>query len=390
MTGTTDNHRCPDTKLVRTYRSVTVERSRAALAFRGPAGALCRVAGLLGFLGLLCTAFIEVCQRFSLESGIPTVGETARIVLGSLVVSAVLGVLSSLTGRVWPSAAVIFFLSVALGVFNAIKLAMRFEPLYPGDVTMAGQSASIVGMVGRARLSAAVAMIALSSAIAVILARKVRCIPLVDRAATALRGRRSLWLRGLILLWSASVLACATHFGNPGNLLRRAYEATGDQWSQSSQAAVYIREGFVGGTLANLDPKAMDRPSGYSRVAMQRLRDRYTTRAMRINDPRTPALLRKTNVVMVMSESFSDPRRLIGLTPQEDPIPFTHRLLNTSSSGQMLSPGYGGGTANVEFEALTSLSMSQFLPNLTYPYSMLIAHRSWFPSIVAYMRKQGP
>lgn len=42
-------------------------------------------------------------------------------------------------------------------------------------------------------------------------------------------------------------------------------------------------------------------------------------------------------------------------------------------SGNMLSNGYGGGTANMEFQALTGLSMGNFDPALITPYTQLVS-----------------
>ena len=78
-------------------------------------------------------------------------------------------------------------------------------------------------------------------------------------------------------------------------------------------------------------------------------------------------LLPETNVIYIMNESFADPLELEGLDLQSDPIPFTRALMDTSYSGELLSQGYGGGTANIEFEALTGFSMEPFAANITTP-----------------------
>ena len=66
----------------------------------------------------------------------------------------------------------------------------------------------------------------------------------------------------------------------------------------------------------------------------------------------------KPNVIMVMSEAFWDPTWMKGVTFSEDPIPYFHQLQKESTNGLMISPVYGGGTVNTEFEALTGMSTS--------------------------------
>lgn len=47
----------------------------------------------------------------------------------------------------------------------------------------------------------------------------------------------------------------------------------------------------------------------------------------------------------------------------------------------MLSSGYGGGTANLEFQQITGLSMANFDASLTSPYQQLVPSLSWTPTI---------
>ena len=47
----------------------------------------------------------------------------------------------------------------------------------------------------------------------------------------------------------------------------------------------------------------------------------------------------------------------------------------------MLSPGYGGGTANIEYQALTGLSMANYSPTLSIAYQQLVPSLKWAPTI---------
>ena len=58
-------------------------------------------------------------------------------------------------------------------------------------------------------------------------------------------------------------------------------------------------------------------------------------------------------------------------------------------SGSMRSPLIGGGTANIEFEALTGQSTSQFNPQMTTPYQMLVPKERTYPSAVGYFEAKG-
>ena len=80
-------------------------------------------------------------------------------------------------------------------------------------------------------------------------------------------------------------------------------------------------------------------------------------------------------MIMILSESFSDPTRVPGITLSEDPMPNIRALKNTTTSGLMLSPGYGGGTANIEYQALTGWDLALFDNSMQVPYQQLVPHQ---------------
>lgn len=77
------------------------------------------------------------------------------------------------------------------------------------------------------------------------------------------------------------------------------------------------------------------------------------------------------NLIIVLSESFWDATQLPGLEFSRDPAPFFHGLQERYTHGTMLSPMFGGGTANVEFEVLTGHSY-RFFPKDSIVYEQYI------------------
>jgi phosphoglycerol transferase MdoB-like AlkP superfamily enzyme len=70
---------------------------------------------------------------------------------------------------------------------------------------------------------------------------------------------------------------------------------------------------------------------------------------------------KKPNTIVIMNESFWDPTLIKNLEFSEELTPTLKKLRDTSSFGYMVSPEFGGGTSNIEFEILTGNSM-YFLP----------------------------
>ncbi len=87
-----------------------------------------------------------------------------------------------------------------------------------------------------------------------------------------------------------------------------------------------------------------------------------------------------------MNEAFWDPTLLTNVTYSEDPVPTVHKLQQDSTSGYLLSPQFGGGTSNVEFEVLTGNSMSA-LPSGSVPYQQYI--NKPLPSLASYFEDNG-
>lgn len=123
----------------------------------------------------------------------------------------------------------------------------------------------------------------------------------------------------------------------------------------------------------------MDKPQNYSQQTMESLAAKYKNIAKTINENRK-AKLTDSTVIFVLSESYSDPTRVPGISLNEDPLPFVRQTKANTTSGLMLSSGYGGGTANLEFQELTGMSTSNFSASLTSPYQQLVPRMAWAPS----------
>jgi hypothetical protein len=94
----------------------------------------------------------------------------------------------------------------------------------------------------------------------------------------------------------------------------------------------------------------------------------------------------KPNLIVVLNESFWDPTLIRSIRFSQDPIPTFHRLSEQYSGGYMLSPQYGGITANVEFEVLTGLSR-RFFSEWTIAYETLVKRD--IDSLAGILRRQG-
>ena len=89
----------------------------------------------------------------------------------------------------------------------------------------------------------------------------------------------------------------------------------------------------------------------------------------------------KDTVIYVLSESFADPRRIQGVTLTENPIPNIEEIKTKSTSGLMRSDGYGGGTANMEFQTLTGLPFYNISQSVSILYTEVFPKMNKTPVI---------
>jgi phosphoglycerol transferase MdoB-like AlkP superfamily enzyme len=332
-----------------------------------------RTGGDWGYLGLL----------FETQPGV--------FQLGAFVLFLVVSGVHAVTGRMWVTAALVLTATTLLGMASHLKFEARREPLYPHDLVFVTEPGFLLEMVDPQVLwltvMSLVLGVAAAWAVARLVSRRVRRGPRVRPSLP--RRAAGLVVRVAVVGVCVTLLSSLLHFNHGENSWRTAYEDAGANWRRASQAANYEVNGFVGGFLYNLDTPAMRRPPSYSRAEMQRIVDDYSALAEARNEGRDPAALEDVNVVSVLSESFSDPMRLRGFTLAEDPIPRIRTLMRSGLHGRMLSQKVGGGTASMEFETLTGMSLAQFNSSLDTPYQMLVPRYDEFPSVVSHFNEIG-
>ncbi|MGM0323072.1 arylsulfatase [Enterococcus sp. AZ078] len=270
-----------------------------------------------------------------------------------------------------------FFYLVGIGILgyaNYLKMTYRQEPIYPDDLKMIKEFGLLKDMTGTTSFYLLAGMILLVVAGG--------CWAIYQSFK---KDKKFQAIRVITLFTTIFALIYISHFNNPNNLLRKAYNKTA-LWIPYSQKMNYYNTGFIGGFLYNLKIDPMEKPKGYSEEKIKEITSHYQKLA---DEKNKTASEEQPNIVYVMSESFSDPSRLNGVEITGDPLADYYAVADQTYSGQMLSQNYGGGTANIEFEALTGFSMGLFNAQLTTPYTMLVPKMNQLPSIVSTLKDQN-
>ena len=340
-------------------------------------------------LGTFLTKYILNLQFGGWEKANEFLSKNPKIAEYSQIVTILVSFLFVGIFRNWRiSMGVLFSLATIVMYINAEKIASRNTPFLPEDLAMSGEAGGLASMINFGRFSNMFFMIAVIIIITIIankISKKIWHFKFSKKQKIA-----------IFIPQTALILICA-HFLNLHTLEIRNLSGKGTfikvenletSIDFTDQAYNYRTNGFILATISNLQTKTQKQPEGYSKEAVQKIVQKYKKIAEEKNKNRKKLSDEKVNVVYVMSESFIDPalgKHLYDYGKKE-PIPYTKKLKKSQSSGWAASSEYGGGTANVEFEALTGLS-NFFLNSI--PYTSIVPANKDTPSIVKNFNENG-
>ena len=306
-------------------------------------------------------------------------------VLNLLILALIYGILLIIINRFWITSAILISASIIVSVIEYMKVNVRYETILPADLNFlksnTGNIASFLPDNANAVIFSSIVAVLITWVIALLLH-----VLDVNHGKIVIISN----LRTSILVRVVTLIALLATFGwyictvgtvdSSANNFAKFMGDTPSMWDSVYDAQ---RNGTLVAFLRQVNPKVMDKPADYSERTMSALLEKYNNEAKKINASRKSKISDNT-VVYVLSESFSNPIRVPGLQLNKNPMPFISSLKEKTDSGLMLSSGYGGGTANLEYMSLTGLSMVNFNSSLTSPYQQLVPNSSWTPTINRY------
>lgn len=275
------------------------------------------------------------------------------------------------------------------------KFNSRETPLLPEDFALADQASSLANFVqvdSLLRLAGAILLVVLLTVLfEVFLSKKLNLVyknPTKNIMARNMVGPR-LFIGIVITISLLASTAFARHHSGG------RYEATflGTTFTAWNQNRNYNENGFIIGFLYNLQKLKVTAPEEYTESAIKDIKQQYTDIAKKENKKRIDPEDEDVSVVVILNESFYDPTiSFNGKNFQDyyshsggDITPNLHRIQSQYPHGYMYSLDYGGGTANIEFETLTS--MTNYWINAV-PYTSLVPKAGNIPSIAQYLKSK--
>ncbi|MCD7113736.1 LTA synthase family protein [Limosilactobacillus fastidiosus] len=278
--------------------------------------------------------------------------------------------IQALTNRYWVGLISVIAISAVFIVANHEKIVARNEPILPADLVMIRVAKNLFGMVDEFVWVAAVVILVLLIAITVWLEKTH---PLRNTVGGGTQRLLFIFLAPCLfataLLWN--------HQNTPFNNLMTSIDDQPMFYNQLSGARI---NGPLLQFMNNIDVTVMTKPAGYSQQKMAAIVRKYHLDAQQINRQRTNSFSNQT-VIFNLSESFANPQRVPGVQLKNNPVPYITKLSKQNTGGLMISSGYGGGTANMEYMALTGFALTNFSPTLPTPYTQLVTNLKNNPSI---------
>lgn len=281
-----------------------------------------------------------------------------------------------------------FLISILVSVVNLLKIQFRSEPLIPTDLGFLFDLPAIIRLITPIQI--VLVSLLLLAIIAIILVLVYRQRKFQTGVKIFDIDKQSNYRRGFLLILSFTLLLSMRSYQVEGSLLKKTLTSFGFKEYQFDILKSYRENGFVNGYISNISNDVMVMPEGYSKESVQAIMEKYQVQADTFNIQSKYDNFQDISVVYILSESLSNPQRVNGVEIEENPLPFISDPKGKSLQGLMVSPVYGGTTANTEFEVLTGLSMKYLASGSIIPFKSIIPEFEKFPGIVKDYLRDNP
>ena len=318
---------------------------------------------VIGLLYPIALFFVScIIERDSLQTTFRFLGKNMGIMARNIIIMyLIFYILLCIINRTWICITLASIIYLILPVISKVKFNIRGEPLFLNELALINTPGELAGFT---EISNELQTIVLFTLIFIVM---FSVIILLKKIKTKRRN-------SLIMLCTMIITIIVLFFipGMSSNLLRTFGVELGVRYSPN---IIHEKYGTYLGIYSNYVLNTPTEPVGYSKEKVFEIIEDFNKIdiASVISGDNTLELIKvnedtiKPNIVMIMSESFFDPKNIENVTYSEDPISNIRKYIEENTSGTFVSSTFGGGTSNVEFEAFTGNTM-EFLPYGIVPY----------------------
>lgn len=294
------------------------------------------------------------------------------IVLNALPIGLLLLAFAFLFRNVFYSGALVNFFVCALSLANRVKIEVRDEPVFPRDFSLLREVGSAIQSYDIRYPVKAIAVVALTTVLLIGLGVLFPSRPVSFAALKAKLTKRDAVAVFPGRCWPERIVGAVLSFGVLTALIFTVYASNTLYNSFRVSNAYYVPSvfnelGFPYCFCHQFTTYPVDKPEGFSK-----------SEAAGWETGGQTGLGKDVSVILVMNEAFSDltDQPMFNWTEETDPLPNLHALQKDphALSGHIVVPGFAGGTANTEFDALTGMQTNAL--SVTATSAMRVVNRN--------------
>lgn len=290
--------------------------------------------------------------------------------------------ISHISGQHWLATLLVGLVGLVPATVTYYKLTMRGEPFLPWDIFQVNDLMAVSSSI---ELNRQPSMI-ISAILLLILTVASGFIKLPKKEDGKVNYKDRLFYSGVSL-----AMCCILMFGiflSPkGTAAMGIHE---DMWMQDRY---YRTNGVLTGFLTNLQMLNIQKPEGYSSDAITQIAETTLANANGAQpfystgySAQNANAVQQPDIIFVMAESFWDVTALDGIEYDQPLLPNITAMAQQGAYGKAYTPSFGGGTCDVEFEALTGFSM-EFLPAGSKAFQQYVTQDTF--SLPNYLKTEG-
>ncbi|MEK5288740.1 sulfatase-like hydrolase/transferase [Streptococcus sp. FSL R7-0212] len=283
------------------------------------------------------------------------------------------------------STLLVILTTILIGVVNFVKVKMRSEPLLITDIVWIKDIKLILSFLDKKYLLYLILLVVIPSIIYFVFKKKFKNV----KSFNGTVFRTTTIVIVFLLLFSVyqifrnekkgKIIENIPVLSKLNNSLDIAYMGHLTNSQYKSVSYVWIKQ---------ISKPVMEKPYKYSKKQISKIVKKYSKRADEINATRNNNITDET-VIFILSESFSKPERLPGVSISKEILPNIKEIEDNNTSGLMKSDGYGGGTANMELQSLIGLPYYNLSPAVSVMNTEIVPKMSYIPSISNYFSNKN-
>lgn len=335
-------------------------------------------------VSIAMSLLLAIIFNYYIQSGITTYGDLHGlfIIPGAtlfqvIILTLLFVVLYLITNNFITGSFLSIFTGILIGVINLEKYRQRSEPLLFSDLKWIKEIKFFLSYISLVQIITIISAVLVSIASVYFLRQKFFKEPVVK-----LFKIRILSLATIIIVF----LSIFSIFSNHENgkikegipVLSSVYNVFDIDWYGLTTNARFQSLSFV--WFKQVTTSTINKPQNYNKKSIKKIYQKYNLLARDINKTRENNISNQT-IIYILSESFADPYRIKNISLSKDPIPEIRKIIANTTGGLMHSDGYGGGTANMEFQSLFGLPKYNLNQTVSILYSDVFPKLKYSPSI---------